>query len=110
MSDATAVVAGAVVGPATTKRPVIDPGRQFRGGGKTGRVCIKALAELRDRRWVAEHPEDESTTPERVALQKALREEPGRFRERLDELELAHAATVARAKARKGAAEAAASV
>jgi hypothetical protein len=109
MSDATAEAAGTVVGQIPARRPVIDALRQFRGGGKTGRVCIKAPLELRDRRWVAANPQDDPKTPERAVLQKALREEPHRFRERLDELELEHAAAVARAKARKRAAEVAAS-
>lgn len=80
---------------------VIGPEKQYRGGGKRGRTCIKACVELRDHRWVIEHPDHKSATPVRAALQKLLREHPERFRARLDELEQAHETKVLLVKAAK---------
>src|SRR5205823_1531879 len=66
--------------------PVIAPEKQFRGGGKRGRVCLKACEELRELRALAR-------TPGVLAADRLAR---------LAELERQHAAAVERARAARG--------
>ena len=91
---------GAGVVPGPGRAPIVRE-KQYRGGGKPGRVCLKRPAELRDMLRVRDQPDRADLTPAQQGVRQLLRDDPGAFAARLTALEEAHRAAVRDAEARR---------